>query len=800
MTIQQHASFDSSAAELNATSKLVKAWESKNAKNAARAGGVSLMALSLAACGGSDSTTTTATDTTTTDTTTTVGGGTFDLTPLVDIASGTQALNGSLASTFRFTDGNETINGMTATMEAGDTLLDGSTTDADVLNVTVTGATTITTSNIETVNLSYAVAGADFTGANTGTTAYNISGSVAGALSTPASGATIALDSYGRVLTVEGVVLTGTTAAGSAETISVALSGATHGSTAASQTGVNIDGTGNDNLEVLNIASNGSAANTFTLSVNNSETIGSIVTSGAADLTIRAAEGLVDGKTIDATGSTGAVNLSFDTASNIVTNVANFSGIDAIMFRDTDTTAADATLNSVSSDQNVVVQNSVGTLTVAAVGATYSNQIAGADLELNGSSATAGVTVTTYAAQNIADLDLVSTGLASSTATTAANTITNLDGDFTTIDITGDTSLAISDLDIEAVETASTTTARAVTVDASAMTGNAFVDITASGDAKVSYTMVGTDNADTLVANASGSSLTGGAGKDTLTGGHGVDVINGGDGVDHIDISNGLDTVTGGAGNDTFDFDTTGSAAVVHVVSVDVEAVSGATITTGGADSLILELNGISYSSVSTGTAHDTNLIDVFIAAHKDAILAQHGVTLAAVDADGADGFKLTGKSDGTTFTADASHGDSGTIDALTEVVTTGSAVKDVSTTMADFAAGDILDVAGILTSTGAYHEGASDGEADGDSIFVLTDVSYTTIENAEDVIDIETTGDDGVVVFLNSTLGHAQMFYNADTTDVSGDLADTVGLVNFTGITNLVDLAAAFSADSFVI
>jgi len=32
----------------------VKAWESKNAKNAARAGGVSLMALSLAACGGSD--------------------------------------------------------------------------------------------------------------------------------------------------------------------------------------------------------------------------------------------------------------------------------------------------------------------------------------------------------------------------------------------------------------------------------------------------------------------------------------------------------------------------------------------------------------------------------------------------------------------------------------------------------------------------------------------------------------------------------------------------------------------------
>ncbi|MDB0071511.1 hypothetical protein N9E84_03005, partial [Planktomarina temperata] len=40
---------------VNATSKLVKAWESKNAKNAAKAGGISLMALSLAACGGSSS-------------------------------------------------------------------------------------------------------------------------------------------------------------------------------------------------------------------------------------------------------------------------------------------------------------------------------------------------------------------------------------------------------------------------------------------------------------------------------------------------------------------------------------------------------------------------------------------------------------------------------------------------------------------------------------------------------------------------------------------------------------------------
>ena len=44
---------DASSGQETLVSKLTSAWEKKNAK-AARAGGVSLMALSLAACGGSD--------------------------------------------------------------------------------------------------------------------------------------------------------------------------------------------------------------------------------------------------------------------------------------------------------------------------------------------------------------------------------------------------------------------------------------------------------------------------------------------------------------------------------------------------------------------------------------------------------------------------------------------------------------------------------------------------------------------------------------------------------------------------
>ncbi|MDB2465973.1 hypothetical protein N9X08_04870 [Planktomarina temperata] len=140
MTIQQHASFDSSAAELNATSKLVKAWESKNAKNAAKAGGVSLMALSLAACGGSSTPVADAP---------VVDAPVVD-TPVVDDTPVVPAVN--------------TITKALLDFKSGDTL--AGTSGSDVLNVEINadlGATT-TISGIETVNVtSYGATTVNFT-------------------------------------------------------------------------------------------------------------------------------------------------------------------------------------------------------------------------------------------------------------------------------------------------------------------------------------------------------------------------------------------------------------------------------------------------------------------------------------------------------------------------------------------------------------------------------------------------------------------------------------------------------------
>ena len=73
---------DASNKQQTLAEKFAAVWEKKNAK-AARAGGVSLMALSLAACGSDDSSTTSS-STSTTTTTTSAAGDTLTLTTGID--------------------------------------------------------------------------------------------------------------------------------------------------------------------------------------------------------------------------------------------------------------------------------------------------------------------------------------------------------------------------------------------------------------------------------------------------------------------------------------------------------------------------------------------------------------------------------------------------------------------------------------------------------------------------------------------------------------------------------------------
>jgi hypothetical protein len=150
---------DASQKQETLVSKLVSAWEKKNAK-VARAGGLSLMALSLAACGSDDDTSSTSTSTTTT-TTTTVTPVTSALTIGQDAVTGTTAndtITGARIDTVQTWNSTDTISGgdgtdsFSATIAANVTPAAGAITGVENMTITnVAGAARTVTFSTATV-------------------------------------------------------------------------------------------------------------------------------------------------------------------------------------------------------------------------------------------------------------------------------------------------------------------------------------------------------------------------------------------------------------------------------------------------------------------------------------------------------------------------------------------------------------------------------------------------------------------------------------------------------------------------
>jgi hypothetical protein len=758
---------DASSKQLTLAEKFAAVWEKKNAK-AARAGGVSLMALSLAACGSDDSTTTTATDTTTTTTTTTVTADPFTLTPLTDIASSSQAANGSLTSTFRFTSGNDTVNGMSATMAALDTLIDGSTSDADVLNITGTGATAVTSVNIETVNFT-ATSGTPNLDASaiSAATDINVSGSVAATVDNHS--ATVNLVDYTRILTVDDTNYDGTTAAGNADVLNMSVSGASHGSTVATQSGITLIAGAGSTLETMNIESKGSAANDFTLVGGTNVTLSVVNITGSTDATVRMANVDITGLTFNATAATGSTTMILDRTGLGATasNVNLFSGIDNLTVIDSAAPAVGGDTGSLSGllvGQKITFADDLNTSVLtfqAATGAADS-----ASIVLDNATASTDTDIAGINAQNIETLTIDSTGFGTSTSTTGENLIDDLVGDATTITVTGDTSIDL-DLNIDA-----TTAARTVTVNAS--TNSAFVDIEAAAGAgataalTVGYNITGTAGNDTLSLNGTGGTLTGGAGNDTLTGSALNDTISTGAGTDLVEATTGTDTVTFGAGVDSITF---GESDVTGVAQVS-------TLTPTGHDAGMIQvtIDGRSYQE-----AYDTNIastIDNFVASHSADMLADTGMT----PTDGTTAIVLTGNANGTAYDVSFNFGDGGVQTVGTVTATTAAvAVVTVATTITGFttgAGGDVIqfDVSEMNAVTGIDNiQDSTNAVADGDAA-VITDY-------------------DGTAVTMAATANVIKVGY-ANTINAA---ADVLTLIDAGNITTAAALATANGGDGII-
>jgi hypothetical protein len=619
-----------------------------------------------------------------------VSGGTFTLTTGADLAGVNVGSNGGVAASFRFTSGNETVSALTATTAGGDTLIDGSTTDADVLNLTATGAmTALTAINIETANVNFASGTAasaiftNFSGLNT----VNVTGVVAGTVE-DAGTAAIALDGYKRVLTVDIDSLAGTASAATADVLNVSVSGTTYGSTASTRSGINVtiqsatdatDGT----LETLNITSAGTDANTYSLAKDADTSFSVINLLGATAQTIRVEHNDVTGVSIAGGAATGDVNVRVNREGDgtAATNVVNFTGIDNLIIADDATTPAAAmVLTGVASGQTITVADDMASSSsISVAGTSRGVNAASLTLVLDNDTASRDTDIGgTLVIDDVTALNLVSSGYASTGTDAATENGLTLDGDFTTITITGDTSVNLS-ADIDGGG-ASETTARAVTITAAGMTGTARATIAGANDTYVTYNITGTSNDDTLTANNSGNTLSGGAGNDTLTGGTKNDVINGGEGSDTIYVSAGTDTLTLGAGVDTVIF---GEADVAAVAQVD-------DITPTGFDQGIIQVvvNGRPYQVAFTTDIATS--ITAFVTANATNLLADTGVTVT----DGTTKLTFTGAAAGTAYTISGNFGDGGvTVAATITSVATGAAAVAVDTRISDITLGSEGDV-----------------------------------------------------------------------------------------------------------
>jgi len=345
---------DASNKQSNAAKKFAAVWEKKNAK-AARAGGVSLMALSLAACG-SDDTTTTATTATTTTTTTTPAAPTnqaFTLTTASNVFTGG--------------DGADTFAASNTTLNGNDELVGGA--GADTLTITHTGTTAFTApaadiSGIETIEVrnltgtadavnetatvtfqdlsagqTVTVADVTFTAGTSGATAANvaagfiagsitaINAAVTGGVLTKSGGAATTADTRAEVVALQAAAGYVTTAGGDTGTVTYTATGASFTGTDLTDlqaTGTAVTGANYVKTVTVTTASSATKPITFEIDGNTVKTAAPTANSvtGDAAAIVAAINGYF-GSTV-ASNTAGAITITTP-GNHSITNFSEFS-------------------------------------------------------------------------------------------------------------------------------------------------------------------------------------------------------------------------------------------------------------------------------------------------------------------------------------------------------------------------------------------------------------------------------------------------------------------------------------------
>lgn len=618
-----------------------------------------------------------------------VAGKTFALTADVDTVVGTAA--------------NDTGTGTSATLQAGDTILDQSTADKDVLNLTlnaVNPAARIT--NIENINVTWdSFSDAAFVATNVTGSTLTLSSSKVGFLGNATvtdAGSNNVVAGSGMIgtLTVTGVK-SSTINAGSAKTVTVAGTAGTTDSVKVLAGGETTTVTVAASVESANVVAGAKTtavttnAVTATIDASAAAKDAVIIVNGTGGSTDAATVKLGNDATVTSTALTGTEKLTLNVADGKIVTLTGLATPE--VFEVQGSGAATLKIAAANLDGDTVTKSNTGNLTVevttakaaldledvaaslfklTAAGATVSTVKSGANVEVSADLAAGGFTVAGTGTSDSVNVTFTKTQGTSTTFTgvetanivaaatqAAAPTVTDLTfaslvNAGNTVTLSGTNDVKVTSLDVK-------------TLDASSLNGELVVSTTAAGATDV--TIAGAQGKNDVTFNAA-------AVKAAFIGQSAADKVNFGT----LAAAAAATAVTG-AGNDEVTVNvgslTTGSLAVEAGAGDDVVNLNGAVAATTG---IIVLQFGEGTDTLKLGSSADLTAANLTITGLEKLVV--NGVGAAGAQFTGA---QLTGKT----------------------LVVEGSTINaaDTITVKGTVAAGETIDLSG-LTGTDSVSTG----------------------------------------------------------------------------------------------
>jgi len=790
-----------------AVEKLAALWEKKNAK-AAQAGGVSLMALSLAACGGSSSTTSSSSDSSSSSTSTDAATNSVGTTGIDTIVGGSGA---------------DTLSVSTTTLNAGDSFTGGAGDDLLALFASATGTVGgFVTSGVETISVSNASGGLVTVnmGNVSGETAVRVTGS-SDNVTFSSTDTIVPLElSYNSAGNVT-VTHNASTVVGTADAMTVKTTDTANGTiTLASVETVTIENAGTSTIDALTTTS------ATTLNVTGS---GTLTLTDVDDATT----------TIDMSGSTGtntvdgigAVNATITGGSgNDTIKIDSFTKDDTIVGGDgTDTLELEFATNA------ALTSSAAGDVSVTGIETLHlRGDAAGDSIDFDAFSAPASfdlVKVTTDLAATSVDLvDIQTTNveLVNTNGTTTAHSVATLDidlkdstgtADAVTLKLTNvdvDEShgintlrvMGVETLDIEADAKTLTGTAGDTTITNFEATSLKTLNVSGDADLTISATLANTVTTVNAASATGDLDVTMGTSNSTVTGGAGNDTFTYGA------TFNDDDSVDGGEGTDTLEI--TGTNASLNVEAVSIETLK-VTSTGTATDESTFDLDDLTslttLNAIFAATPGDLVFNNVAATVATVIVDSGAGSTTADITVDldkdtSSDSVTVRYDYDGTGFEGDLiandfetltlqfnfesaatvsagdmeAHDDITATDATTIYIDTTN-ISSYDTTVPVFAVGTVnasaavtIDLTGLEMNLGTLDASLVDDLSAGDASSIVSAMSFTADLDAEAGITL--TAADAVTIVLDDGAGTSAAFdefiIDLDSGVVNGSSAAT--------------------------